>query len=138
MNRSAFGAVSYDFSDPTVAGAQHNTAMADDYSGPAAKAYIKSALAGITIPYSQNKLAIQAAAIQKGFIADADVLAKVQADDPGGEWGATADMMSEDYYDTPTGNYTTQPGSGIDKYKNYVIAGSVLLGGLALIWYLRK
>ena len=136
MNRSAFGAVSYDFSDPTVAGAQHSTAMADDYAEIPARAYLKSALAGITVPFDAKAMAIQAAAIQKGYIADADVLAKVQADDPGGGWGDTADMMSDDYYQS----YTTQPGSGsgIDKYKTYVIAGSVLLGGLALIWYLRK
>jgi hypothetical protein len=141
MDKGAFGAVAYDFSDPTVAGAQFKTSLADDYAAPASKAYMKSALAGVMVPLDPKILQIQAAAIQQGYLADADTLAKVQADDPAGDWQPTSDMMHDDYYSDPqAGNYTLAPeyNSGIDKYRNYIIGGTVLLGGIALIWYLRK
>jgi hypothetical protein len=140
MNRGAFGAVSYDFSDPTVQGAKHKTSIADEYSASAAKSYLKSAFAGVMIPLDPKILQIQADMIQKGYIADQDVLAKVQADDPGGDWDDSETMMSDWYSSDPNqAGYTTQPEMGqADKYRNYIIAGSVLVGGLALIWYLRK
>ena len=139
MDRGAFGAVAYDLSDPSVKGAKYETGVADAYSTSAAQSYLRNAFAGVMVPIDPKILQIQADQIAKGYIADADTLAKVQADDPGGGWSQTEEMMQDWYDQNAQAGYTTQPEMGLaDKYRNYLIAGSVLVGGLALIWYLRK
>jgi len=137
MDPSAFGAVAYDFSDPTVKGAKDMTSTADEYSGGAAKSYLKSAFAGVMVPIDPNILRLQTNVIQKGYVQDLDTLAKVQAMDPGGNWSAEESAM-QDYYQGNESYLTEPKPSFFDQYKMYVIAGTVLVGGLGLIWYLRK
>jgi hypothetical protein len=138
MDRSAFGAVQYDFSDPTVKGAKSMTGTADEYSGGAAKAYLRSAFAGVMVPIDPKVLQLQTDLVRKGYVQDLDTLAKVQAKDPGGGWSAEEQAM-QDYYQS---GYGTEPNYGgqsfFDKNKTYIIAGTILVGGLAAIWYLRK
>lgn len=138
MDKSAFGAVAYDFSDPTVQGAKRMTSTADEYTGNVTRKYLTAAFSGVMVPIDPKILAVQASLIQKGYVADIDTLAKVQADDPGGDWSQASDAMSDYYSGGAVGASYPSQESFLTKYKNYLIAGTALVGGLGLIWYLRK
>jgi len=146
MDRTAFGSVQYDFSDPTVAAAKHKTSTEDAYAASASKAYLKSAFAGTLVPYDPKLLTVQSSALQTGLKMDPDTIAKIQQLDPGGEWDEVSDMMSDSYYSSGGGSGGSSTPSGsqskislwMNEHKSWVIAGSILVSGLALIWYVRK
>jgi hypothetical protein len=132
MDCNAFGAATFDYSNPTVRSAVDLTSMADQSAGGEARSYLNSAFSGSMVTVDPKMIQIQSKALQASNLEDLAVIDDVARDDPGGGGFLEYDSgtMGEDVA------YAEEPPAA--KYKNYLIAGGILAGGLGLIWYLRR
>lgn len=128
MNLGAFGRAEYDYSDPTPTGAKAFTSQGDLEWRGESRQYQNTAYSGMMVPVDPKVLRLQTAALKAGMKYDTGVRTLISNDDPG--FYPQDDMMQDDFMGGSA--------SFLEEYKSYIIAGSVLVAGLSLIYFMRS
>jgi hypothetical protein len=129
MNPSAFGRAEFDYSDQTPAAARAFTSQGDKEWPSEARQYQTAAYSGMMVPVDPKIISLQAKALQAGIRYNTGVRTLVGNDDPGMFPPGPEGMMQDSF---------SGGGSTLEKYKPYIIGGSVLVFGLSLIYFMRS
>ena len=129
MDLGAFGRAEYNYSDPTPAGAKVFTSQGDlEWQGES-RQYKNTAYSGMMVPVDPKVLKLQVSALKAGMKYDTGVRTLISGSDPG-FYPQEEGIMQDDFME----------GSAdfMEKYQSYIIAGSVLVAGLSLIYFMRS